>query len=228
MFSKWNKGLTDRWKEKISPPKKARESGGDDEKDPARLYVEEFWRQRYSAWGYTLKNVEDDLTWSISDKASVDDALIERNLSTVSEFYKYCQSKIQEVETTYSSPTNGFVPISLGLTMDGISGIKIYNEINVDTRFLPQNYNDSLRFIIKGVNHKLSNSDWETNIETIVISQSGDKNKKQLPYSRIKQVIDKEIYDAGIELNTESEGNGGRNPPVPQNMEKNRKILQVI
>jgi len=212
MFSKWNKGLTDRWKEKISPPKKARESGGDDEKDPARLYVEEFWRQRYSAWGYTLKNVEDDLTWSISDKASVDDALIERNLSTVSEFYKYCQSKIQEVETTYSSPTNGFVPISLGLTMDGISGIKIYNEINVDTRFLPQNYNDSLRFIIKGVNHKLSNSDWETNIETIVISQSGDKNKKQLPYSRIKQVIDKEIHDAGIALGEASGESGGATP----------------
>ena len=210
MFSKWNKGLIDPWKEKYVPPKKARDLGSD-EKEPNILYVEEFWKQRYSAWGYTLKDVSDDLL--TSDKASVDDSLIERNLTTVAEFYKYCQSKIQIEEERYASPTNGFVPISLGLTMDGISGIKIYNEINVDTRFLPQNYNNSLRFIVKGVNHKLSNSDWETNIETVVISQSGDKNRNPLPYYKIRQIIDKEINDAAEALGSSSDG-ASLTPPL--------------
>jgi hypothetical protein len=56
--------------------------------------------------------------------------------------------------------------------MDGISGIKIYNALNVSTRFLPRNYPDSLKFIIKGVNHSLKGNDWETNIETVTIAQN--------------------------------------------------------
>jgi hypothetical protein len=55
--------------------------------------------------------------------------------------------------------------------MDGISGIKIYNSLHVSTRFLPKKYPDNLVFIIKGVNHKLSNSDWETTLETVVVSK---------------------------------------------------------
>ena len=93
MFSKWNKGLQDPWKEKYVVPPKAEEQGGD-EKEPNTLYVEEFWNQRYAAWGYVLKDVSDDLF--TSDKASLSDELIEKNLTTVTEFYKYCQSKIQE------------------------------------------------------------------------------------------------------------------------------------
>jgi hypothetical protein len=196
MFSKWNKGLQDPWKEKITPPKKAIATRGDD-KEITQIYYEDFWMARYSAWGYTLKDVANDLF--TSDKASLNDELIEKNLTLVTEFYKYCQSVIQSKQAEYSSPTNGFVPISLGLTMDGISGIKIYNEINVNTKFLPRNYSDSLRFIVKGVNHKLSNSDWETNIETVVISNSGDINQPPLPYWRIRQIIKEAILEGKTE-----------------------------
>ena len=196
MFSKWNKGLQDPWKEKITPPKKAIATRGDD-KEITQIYYEDFWMARYSAWGYTLKDVANDLF--TSDKASLNDELIEKNLTLVTEFYKYCQSVIQSKQAEYSSPTNGFVPISLGLTMDGISGIKIYNEINVNTKFLPKNYSDSLRFIVKGVNHKLSDSDWETNIETVVISNSGDINQPSLPYWRIRQIIKEAILEGKTE-----------------------------
>ena len=58
--------------------------------------------------------------------------------------------------------------------MDGISGIKIYNSIAGATRFLPPKYPENMHFIIKGVNHKLSNSDWETSIETIVIAKESE------------------------------------------------------
>jgi len=172
MFSKWNKGLQDPWKEKYVPPKNARTtstSGSVDE--PNELYVKEFWSKLYSPFGYTLKDVEYDLF--TSDKAAINDEIIDKNITLVTEFYKYCQSKIQEETSgSYASPTSGFIPINLSVTMDGISGIKIYNEVNVNTRFLPRNYPKNLRFIIKGVNHKLSDSDWETTIETVTISKS--------------------------------------------------------
>jgi GH24 family phage-related lysozyme (muramidase) len=98
--------------------------------------------------------------------------------------------------------------------MDGISGVKIYNEINVNTRFLPRNYPKNLRFIIKGVNHKLSDSDWETIIETVTISKSGDKNVTPLPYSRIKQIIDGLIEDVTLYGTQSSERINTSTPPV--------------
>ena len=58
--------------------------------------------------------------------------------------------------------------------MDGLSGMKIYNKIEVDTRFLPFNYPETLKFIVKRVSHKLSNGDWETSVETDVIPGAYD------------------------------------------------------
>ena len=56
--------------------------------------------------------------------------------------------------------------------MDGLSGIKIYNRVSVNTKFLPSNYPNTLEFIIAGVNHKLSNNDWETSLKTVATSKS--------------------------------------------------------
>jgi hypothetical protein len=58
--------------------------------------------------------------------------------------------------------------------MDGISGIKIYNKLHVDTRFLPKAYGTELDLIVTGVSHKLSNDDWETDIETTLIPKTNE------------------------------------------------------
>jgi hypothetical protein len=44
--------------------------------------------------------------------------------------------------------SKGFLPVSLNLTLDGISGVKIYQNVKVDTSFLPQNYPSVLKFLI--------------------------------------------------------------------------------
>ena len=56
--------------------------------------------------------------------------------------------------------------------MDGLSGIKIYNKINVNTEFMPSNYGESLDLIVTGVSHKLQNNDWETDIEATVMPKT--------------------------------------------------------
>lgn len=160
MFSKWNRGIVDRYKEKYT--------SGDvtssvNEEDVREKYVKEFWMQREAAFG---------LTKNSNGEIELNDNIIEKNISTVSEFYKYVNYRIhKDTDGKYASPTNGFIPVSLGITMDGISGIKIYNSLAVATRFLPPKYPENMHFIIKGVNHKLSNSDWETSIETVVIAK---------------------------------------------------------
>jgi hypothetical protein len=182
MFSKWNKGLTDRFKEKIipaDPDSRGKQEDGRD--DPNAAYYKEFWKGLYNAFGLTNKD-----TWSLLDligagsdeNAALNDEIIDKNVATVTEFYRYCNSKLQELDEKYASPSKGFVPISLNATVDGISGVKIYNEINVDTRFLPSNYPEALRFIITQVNHKISDNDWETSFETVAITNSDSDNNK--------------------------------------------------
>jgi hypothetical protein len=192
MFSKWNKGLEDIFKEDYIPPK---QTGDNDEDPPNNVYASEFWLKRYAAYGLTYPNSVKSYGGVYPDVCVLSPEIIDKNLELVSEFYKYCQYKIQKVKQKYASPTNGFIPISLGITLEGISGIKIYNAVNVDTRFLPSNYPNNLNFIIKGVNHTISDGGWETNLETVVIAKS--EKEGLLTYSQIKDLVKTEIA-AGI------------------------------
>lgn len=70
------------------------------------------------------------------------------------------------------SPSNqiGLIPVEFDMEMDGISGFKIYNKVNINQRFLPTNYGESLDFLVKGVNHKIDSSGWSTNLQTLSTS----------------------------------------------------------
>ena len=218
MFSKWNKGLIDIFKENYTSPKQISTI---DDKDPANLtYASEFWLKIYSPYGLSFpQNVDARLQYvgkykgrgTVGLSCDISPELIDKNLVVVPEFYKYCQYKIQQLEQKYASPTNGFIPISLGITLEGISGIKIYNYVKVNTEFLPSNYPDSLKFIIKGVNHKISANNWETSLETVVISNSNDKDGKPFKsYSEIKKIVDDEI-DKGKNLLDQTKINNENN-----------------
>jgi len=64
-------------------------------------------------------------------------------------------------------PSVGFIPINLELTMDGLSGMKIYESYTADTKLLPPRYKDAIQYIITGVSHKIQNNDWTTTIQSI-------------------------------------------------------------
>jgi len=165
-FSKWNTGLVDRFKEKFIPPTKTKETAETDEKDPAIMYADEFVSQKgfSSRYGFTSL---DPSYMKFSDN------FIEKNLSIVTEYYKYLIAKNAEGKDV-SGGTVGFIPFKLGLTLDGISGIKIYNVLRVNTEFLPKAYGKSVDLIITGVSHRLNNSDWETSIEATVMPKTGE------------------------------------------------------
>jgi len=63
----------------------------------------------------------------------------------------------------------GMIPINIQVTMDGLSGIRIYDRLKVDTRFLPNYYPQTLYWIIKGVSHEVINNKWNTKLETIAV-----------------------------------------------------------
>ena len=167
-FSKWNNGLTDRFKNKLLPGNEA--SSGDGENNEAVYnYTNKFLgpAQSYGlCYGFSgnLKADEGE-----KKNLAINPDAIASNISVVTEYYKYLIASKQN-ETGGSI---GFVPFKLNFTMDGLSGIKIYNVLHIDTRFLPKSYGESLNFIVTGVSHDINNNDWETNIETTVIPKSG-------------------------------------------------------
>ena len=70
------------------------------------------------------------------------------------------------------SNTVGFIPADLSLTIDGLSGVKIYNALSINQRFLPKQYPLALNFIITKVNHDISSNDWGTSFSTISVPKT--------------------------------------------------------
>ena len=58
------------------------------------------------------------------------------------------------------SSLSGFIPVELGLTLEGLSGMKIYNKISINQKFLPPAYPKALKFVIRGINHGVKDNKW--------------------------------------------------------------------
>ena len=90
----------------------------------------------------------------------------------INSFNKYInQINLNEYkESGVQSSLSGFIPVELDLTTEGLSGMKIYNKISINQKFLPPAYPKALKFIIRGINHSVKGNLWETNIKTISTS----------------------------------------------------------
>jgi predicted chitinase len=176
-FSKWNTGLLDRYKEEFTPGNLSSIKKSNEPDEAEVNYVNEFLRNGYvTRYGFT--SLTGDFTFN-SDA-------IERNISIVTEYYKYLIAK-ESVDQDTSGGTIGFIPFKLGLTLDGISGIKIYNKLRVNTEFLPKAYGKTVDLIVTGVSHNLSNNDWTTQIETTVIPKTGKQSVVTISAAAIQE-----------------------------------------
>ena len=70
------------------------------------------------------------------------------------------------------SGTIGFIPIDLNFSFVGMSGVKIYNQINVRQGFLPNQYPKTYKFLISSVDHEISDNVWTTSISTITVPKT--------------------------------------------------------
>lgn len=78
------------------------------------------------------------------------------------------------------SPQIGFIPVSFDINLQGISGIKIYNKLNINQRFLPAQYPKALKFLITRVDHTISNNNWNTNLSTLSIPNIDPDDYRQI------------------------------------------------
>lgn len=168
-FNKWNKGIKDRFKERIVPSDNTK-SDGTPKPTPAEEYYENYLKKKSQILGY-----DDSSRFPVSGQGdTISPDVIDRNLSIVPEFYKFALA--EKTRSTkgdgVTGGTIGFIPFKLQFTMDGLAGIKIYNVLHIDTSFLPKIYGKSLNFIVTGYEHRLTKDDWETIITVNVMPKS--------------------------------------------------------
>lgn len=175
MLSKWNFGLIDRFY-----PKKLdsyRKSNQQEELDADRKEFEAITQKMLNLYAdYSIQTIGSiEQTNQLGSKFLIKDLYVFPYFQTenydqyVKTQKQFLQSiiKVESEKQKVLSNQIGMIPINLNLEMDGISGIRIYDQINVDTRFLPSYYPDNLIFIIKGLSQTFNGNRWITKIDTI-------------------------------------------------------------
>ena len=76
--------------------------------------------------------------------------------------------------------TQGFIPFSMNLDMDGFSGLRIYEKFYITTEILPPSYPKALSFICKGITHTINNSGWKTKIDSLTITSVDPEEDKKM------------------------------------------------
>jgi hypothetical protein len=75
----------------------------------------------------------------------------------------------------------GFIPINLSLTCDGLSGPRIYESYTINETLLPENYYNNIKFITRGVSHKIDESGWSTTLESLSAPRLDELKQVLLP-----------------------------------------------
>jgi len=180
-FSSWNTGIFDRFKNNLTDATAQTSSLAEQNNNVIKNYATFVEKARLKeehniVLGLELDSGDEEEKRKI---LNIDDTIISTNKDVVSNYYIYAQAKTtQENLKNTENPNNlvesstGFLPFNLKIDMDGISGMKIYNKIKVNSNFLPSNYGPTLDFLITGVNHKLSNNNWDTSLTTLATNKS--------------------------------------------------------
>jgi hypothetical protein len=71
----------------------------------------------------------------------------------------------------------GFLPINLQLTMLGLSGPRLFESYTIDETLLPDNYKNNIKFLTKGITHKIDSNGWTTTLDSFSGPKLSSLNK---------------------------------------------------
>ena len=175
-LSRMNAGLIDRFKEKIETHQDTKTVGTgslNDNYASALNSFQTFLSQLGSinnntpTWNQEAINSFSNTAVTFYEYDQAKQTLEAAGLSAASASNAALNNNFSALASSPSSPSIGFLPFDLSLTMDGLSGMKVYQKYIADASFLPSNYPSSLEFIIKGITNTISNNEWVTTLESI-------------------------------------------------------------
>ena len=175
-FSKWNIGIEDRFKNNLTTSDSipiTSQTSLDKLNSDNKLVIQNYddnIRRKYQMLGFTSNTLNNQ------EYLTFNPEFIKNTAKVCKDFYIYEQARSSLSEEKENKgiieSSIGFIPFNLKVSMDGLSGIKIYNRLKVNTNFLPSNYDKTLDFIVTGVNHQISDNKWTTSLETLATSKS--------------------------------------------------------
>ena len=167
-LSRMNRGLTDRFKKQIT---NADETSPTSSASLPPLEVQ--YAGAITAYNNYIKNIGCDTSEKIP---TYDEDAVSDFQSLQTQLIEYYQARAtiegSTVDKNAASPNAGFLPFDLSLTMDGLSGMKVYQTFNIDSEFLPTNYPGTLLFLIKGITNNIENNQWTTTIESMCVAKN--------------------------------------------------------
>jgi hypothetical protein len=162
-LSRLNRGLKDRYKESISLPVSSN-TNTSQTNDPTGIFI-----RLTQIFGPAYKAYRDYILDLVNFKFNEEQANTYRE-SLNSFIIKKVQLDALTDKGSFK-PLTGFIPFNLSLTMDGLSGMRINSRFNLDTEYLPSNYPETVKFLIKNLEHRIENNKWTTHIDSYCISQ---------------------------------------------------------
>ena len=181
-LSRMNAGLDDRFKKTIYNPTDSKTEGSGS--------INENYKGAIGAFNVFLRDLG---SYKGTTKPKWNQEAITNFTNTAVTFYEYDQAKqslqaagltsdeasvaaqnnnFSALSAKPSSPNIGFLPFDLQLTMDGLSGMKVYQKYVADSSFLPSNYPTALEFLIKGITNTVQNNEWTTTLESIAVPKN--------------------------------------------------------
>jgi hypothetical protein len=203
-FSSYNKGLIDR----IIPTKVTSDNVEDiKESNHEKLFTivsnsRELMRNIYS-YIFTDKEIS-DLKVSLKESLTLALAILEKN-------------------SIISSPF--FLPFTLSLQLDGISGMILYQKFKVTDEVLPPYYTQNdVNMIIKGIDHNISANGWTTSVNTLTIPDQRKSLDEGIIFpseNEIKNLDDELGLDERLRINPPPKDSPSpliddREPPQPK------------
>jgi len=96
----------------------------------------------------------------------VDDESTSNAKNAMKAYVGYLNKYRKHISNNFPRQQNIVLPFNFSVTVDGFSGFIWGNVISLD--YLPSRYTNKVYFQITKVKHSISNTDWTTNIETVM------------------------------------------------------------
>lgn len=172
-FSRWNEGLRD----SVTPSKLSKTGLGStiaQASEPSKLFNNSI----------ISLNKPTALIPSFYSKGIMPSGDVQSTAQSLNaNFNKYSKTTFTKAQTPSSQ---GFIPFSMNLDMDGFSGLRIYEKFYITTEILPPSYPKTLSFICKGLTHTVNNKGWKTKIDSLTITSVDDDNNLSIKENVVK------------------------------------------
>jgi hypothetical protein len=125
-------------------------------------------QERYSK---AIMTYDEILGFNKSSVTGINDKIMNFSEDDILNYKSAIQSLIEE-RKRYASQVGGvsniqYMPINFSMTLDGLSGMKIFQNFKADSKFLPYPYPEVITLNINpSIRHKISNNVWTTEVET--------------------------------------------------------------